>query len=103
MKEIHLDKPIRAAGKTLNTITVRPSTVGDEEDAQAMAVDMGRPFVALTAEMCLFSVLTEVSYDDLRALSTPDYEKLRKAYNEVNRARPTRPVEEANDDQPATN
>ena len=88
MKEIILNFPLKSGDQESSRLTMKKSTVGDEEDAQAMAVDLGRPFVALTAELCLFSILTGVPYDDLRSLSTVDYDLIRKAYNEVNRPAP---------------
>jgi hypothetical protein len=103
MKEVILSKPIRSGDKMLTSLTVRASTVGDEEDAQVMAVDMGRPLAIMTSELCLFAVLTGVSYDDLRAVSSNDWDKLRKAYNEVNRVRPTQPDTGPGEEAPLTN
>ncbi|MDR2891595.1 MAG: phage tail assembly protein [Deltaproteobacteria bacterium] len=85
--------PARINGKMLNGCTLRLSTIGDEEDSQAMAVDLGRPLVPLTSEMCLFSALTGISYDDMRTLSLANYVRIRAAYREVNAMRPTNPAE----------
>ncbi|MDL2279068.1 phage tail assembly protein [Desulfovibrio sp. OttesenSCG-928-G11] len=88
MERITLSAPLIVGGKPHPALSIRASTVGDEEDAQALAVNLGRPEVPLTTELCLFSIVTDVSYDDLRALPTSDYEKLRAAYKRVNRPRP---------------
>jgi len=105
MKDIFLDKPLKVGGAELAKLSVRASTVGDEEDAQAMAADMGRANVPLTAELYLFSVITGVAYDDLRLLSAVDYEKIRKAYREVNQPGPLKKEpepEQATGDSPPT-
>ena len=63
---------------------MRPSTIGDEEDAMQDAVGMGKATNPLTAEMTLLARIARVPYDALRGLSSGDYLKLRAAFNVVN-------------------
>lgn len=95
MKEITFNPPITVNGKKLSTITLRQSTVGDEEDAQVLALTVAAASeqipVPLTSEICLFATLTGISYDDIRRLRPHEYALLRQAYDEVNSVRPTEP------------
>ena len=85
MKTVALSAPVRVGGKDVWELTVRPSTIGDEEDAMQDAVGMGKATNPLTAEMTLLARITRVPYDALRGLSSGDYLRLRTAFNAVNR------------------
>lgn len=89
MKSITFDTPLQSSGKTFASVNMRFPTVGDEEDAQVMAVDLDRGGILLTAELCLFSLLTGIPYDDLRSMPSYEIKKFRKAYHEMNAPRPT--------------
>lgn len=84
MKTVTLSAPIQVGGKDVWELTVRPSTIGDEEDAMQDAVGMHRGNNPLTAEMALLARIVRVPYDALRGLSSGDYLKLRAAFNVVN-------------------
>lgn len=84
-KSVVLNEPLNVGGKTIAEVVVRPSTIGDEEDAMQDAVGMGKATNPLTAEMTLLARIARIPYDALRALSSGDYLKLRSAFNEVNR------------------
>lgn len=84
MKTVTLSAPIQVGGKDVLELTVRPSTIGDEEDAMQDAVGMHRGNNPLTAEMTLLARIVRVPYDALRGLSSGDYLKLRAAFNAVN-------------------
>ena len=85
MKTVTLSAPIQVGGKDVLELTVRPSTIGDEEDAMQDAVGMGKATNPLTTEMTLLARIARVPYDALRGLSSGDYLKLRAAFNVVNR------------------
>lgn len=85
MKTVTLSAPIQVGGKDVLELTVRPSTIGDEEDAMQDAVGIRRGNNPLTAEMTLLARIARVPYDALRGLSSGDYLKLRAAFNVVNR------------------
>lgn len=89
MKSITFDTPLQSSGKTFASVNMRFPTVGDEEDAQVMAVDLDRGGILLTAELCLFSLLTGIPYDDLRSMPSYEIKKFRRAYHEMNTPRPT--------------
>lgn len=84
MKTVTLSAPIQVGGKDVWELTVRPCTIGDEEDAMQDAVGMHRGNNPLTAEMTLLARIVRVPYDALRGLSSGDYLKLRAAFNAVN-------------------
>lgn len=84
MKTVTLSAPIQVGGKEVWELTVRPCTIGDEEDAMQDAVGMHRGNNPLTAEMTLLARIVRVPYDALRGLSSGDYLKLRAAFNAVN-------------------
>ena len=84
MKTVTLSAPIQVGGKDVLVLTVRPCTIGDEEDAMQDAVGMHRGNNPLTAEMTLLARTVRVPYDVLRGLSSGDYLKLRAAFNAVN-------------------
>lgn len=84
MKTVTLSAPIQVGGKDVLVLTVRPSTIGDEEDAMQDAVGMHRGNNPLTAEMAMLARIVRVPYDALRGLSSGDYLKLRNAFNAVN-------------------
>lgn len=90
MKPIEFDPPITVNGQKWASVTMRPSTMGDEEDAQVMALENASA-APLTQEMFLFSVLTGIPYDDMRAIPPYQYRILRAAYDELNKPRPTIP------------
>lgn len=84
MQTVKLSVPLQVGGKDVWELTVRPSTIGDEEDAMQDAVGMGKATNPLTAEMALLARIVRVPYDALRGLSSGDYLKLRAAFNVVN-------------------
>lgn len=84
MQTVKLSAPLQVGGKDVWELTVRPSTIGDEEDAMQDAVGMGKATNPLTAEMALLARIVRVPYDALRGLSSGDYLKLRDAFNTVN-------------------
>lgn len=84
MQTVKLSAPLQVGGKDVWELTVRPSTIGDEEDAMQDAVGMGKATNPLTAEMTLLARIVRVPYDALRGLSSGDYLKLRAAFNVVN-------------------
>lgn len=84
MKTVTLSAPIQVGGKDVLELTVRPSTIGDEEDGMQDAVGLRRGNNPLTAEMALLARIVRVPYDALRGLSSGDYLKLRDAFNTVN-------------------
>lgn len=84
MQTVKLSAPLQVGGKEVWELTVRPSTIGDEEDAMQDAVGMGKATNPLTAEMTLLARIVRVPYDALRGLSSGDYLKLRAAFNAVN-------------------
>lgn len=84
MKTVTLSAPILVGGKDVLELPVRPSTIGDEEDAMQDAVGLRRGNNPLTAEMALLARIVRVPYDALRGLSSGDYLKLRAAFNAVN-------------------
>lgn len=85
MQTVKLSAPLQVGGKEVWELTVRPSTIGDEEDGMQDAVGMHRGNNPLTAEMALLARITRVPYDAMRGLSSGDYLKLRAAFNVVNR------------------
>lgn len=84
MQTVKLSAPLQVGGKDVLVLTVRPCTIGDEEDAMQDAVGMHRGNNPLTAEMTLLARIVRVPYDALRGLSSGDYLKLRAAFNAVN-------------------
>lgn len=84
MQTVKLSAPLQVGGKEVWELTVRPSTIGDEEDAMQDAVGMGKATNPLTAEMALLARIVRVPYDAMRGLSSGDYLKLRAAFNAVN-------------------
>lgn len=84
MQTVKLSAPLQVGGKDVWELTVRPSTIGDEEDAMQDAVGMGKATNPLTTEMTLLARIVRVPYDALRGLSSGDYLKLRAAFNAVN-------------------
>ena len=89
MKTVALSAPLHVGGKDVWELTLRPSTIGDEEDAMQDAVSMGKATNPLTAEMTLLARITRVPYDALRGLSSGDYLRLRTTFNAVNRVNDT--------------
>lgn len=85
---ITLENPLRVKGADVSELIMKEPTMAEEEDSMALAVDMGRGNVPLTNEMCMYSLLCNVPYDAIRAMTSADYEKLRRAYNGF--VRPTR-------------
>lgn len=99
-KTINLSRPVTVNGAEVTEITVRPTTVGNEEDAMQMAISMKRGKNPLTVEMCLFAKSTKLPFDALRAMPSSDYVKIRKAVNEVNGIEEDEETEE--DENPTT-
>lgn len=106
-KSVVLNEPLNVGGKTIAEVVVRASTVGDEEDAMQLAVNMKRSTNPVTVEVSLLSIVTRLPYDAIRGMRGADYGKLRDALNELNCAgdggveNPTPPETEAGTSQPA--
>ena len=60
MQTVKLSAPLQVGGKEVWELTVRPSTVGDEEDGMQDAVAMHKGNNPLTAEMALLARITRV-------------------------------------------
>ena len=80
---VTLTKPIRLAGKDVTEVTVRPHTIGDEEDAMQGAVGLKRKDNALTTDMLITERVTGVPYEVLRTMLPADYMKLQEARGRV--------------------
>lgn len=80
---VTLSEPVEIGGQQMTEITVRPSNIGDEEDAMQQAVSLKRPKNPLTVEMCILSRVTRIPYDKLRKMNNRDYAALRSALNEL--------------------
>lgn len=85
-KTVVLNEPLNVGGKTIAEVVVRASTVGDEEDAMQLAVNMKRSTNPVTVEVSLLSIVTRLPYDAIRGMRGADYGKLRDALNELNGA-----------------
>ena len=83
-KTVVLNEPLNVGGKTIAEVVVRASTVGDEEDAMQLAVDMKRGTNPVTVEVSLLSIVTRLPYDAIRGMRGADYGKLRDALNALN-------------------
>lgn len=83
-KTVKLLEPIQVGGKEVTEVTLRRSTVGDEEDAMQQAVQLKRGKNAVTVEVCLFSKVTRLPYDAIRSLYGTDYAAIREAFNNLN-------------------
>lgn len=92
-KTVTLREPLTVGGKEMTEVVVNAGTVGDEEDAMQMAVDMKRGGNPVTVELCLISRVTRLPYDILRGMNGADYMALREALNEINGAGQTPPPE----------
>lgn len=109
-KSVVLNEPLNVGGKTIAEVVVRASTVGDEEDAMQLAVNMKRSTNPVTVEVSLLSIVTRLPYDAIRGMRGADYGKLRDALNALNELNgagdggvenPTPPETEAGTSQPA--
>lgn len=85
-KVVTLQENLSVGGKPLAEVVVRASTVGDEEDAMQLAVNMKRGTNPVTVEVCLLSIVTRLPYDAIRGMNGADYGKLRDALNDLNGA-----------------
>ena len=83
-KKIILSEPLLVGGREITEIEVRQTTIGDEEDALQMAINMKRARNPMTTEMAQFSKATKLPFDAIRNLKTADYLKIRAALNELN-------------------
>lgn len=81
---VKLTYPITVEGSEISELTLRPSRVGDEEDAMQMAVRLKKADNPVTVEVLLFSHLTKLPYDAIRLLHGQDYQKLRQTLNRLN-------------------
>lgn len=97
-KNIKLIEPVTVGGKEITEITVRRSTIGDEEDAMQAAIQMKRGKNPLCVEMNLMSRVSKLPYDVLRSMHGQDYQQIRNALNEVNGTLP----EAVDDENPMT-
>ena len=92
--QVTLRELLTIGGKTYTTIDVRRPCVGDEEDAMDQALAMGKGENRVTLELCLYSKITLIPYDVLRAMDADDYRAIRDAAVELTRPMET-PLEEA--------
>lgn len=83
-KTIDLLEPLIVGGTEMHQVTIRRSTVGDEEDAMEMAIRLKRPKNSVTVEVCMFSKLTKLPYDAVRSMCGQDYTALREALSALN-------------------
>lgn len=83
-KTIDLLEPVTVGGVEMPQVSIRRSTVGDEEDAMEMAIRLKRPKNSVTVEVCMFSKLTKLPYDVVRSMCGQDYTALRDALSELN-------------------
>lgn len=67
-KNVKLLEPVVVGGEERAEVTIRRSTVGDEEDAMDMAIRLKRPKNSVTVEVCMFSKLTKLPYDAIRSM-----------------------------------
>ena len=87
--EITLSKPIIVGKTTVEKVEIKPLTLGDNEDAMALAVQMGKADNQFTLALCLLSKATGISYDKLRALPMVDGQNLINAMNAAVNENPT--------------
>lgn len=83
-KKVALSTPIIVNGQELNEVEVRPTTIGDEENALQQAIKQKRGANNLTVELFHLARATRLPFDALRGMKTVDYVKIRAALNEVN-------------------
>ena len=81
--EVTLSKPITVGKTTVEKVEIKPLTMGDNEDAMALAVQMGKADNQFTIALCLLSKATGIAYDKLRALPMADGQRLINAMNTV--------------------
>lgn len=79
--EITLSKPIIVGKTTVEKVEIKPLTMGDNEDAMALAVQMGKADNQFTLALCLLAKATGLSYDKLRTLPMTDGQRLINAMN----------------------
>lgn len=101
-RTVKLREPIQVGGKEVTEVTLRRSTVGDEEDAMQQAVQLKRGKNPVTVEMCLFARVTRLPYDAIRALHGRDYAAIREAFNDLNGYAPRDDDGDADDGNPTT-
>lgn len=95
VKQVVLREPLTIGGQRYTSIDVRRPCVGDEEDAMEQALAMGRGENRVTMELCLYSLLTQIPYDQLRTMDADDYRNIRDAVRDV-----SRPMDEAGEATP---
>ena len=78
-----LFKPMTVSGKQVSELSMREPNMGIEEDAAQDAIAIGRGNNPICGEMFTFARLCGVKYEDIRAMPTSDYEKLRAAYQRL--------------------
>lgn len=96
-RTVKLLEPIQVGGKEVTEVTLRRSTVGDEEDAMQQAVQLKRGKNPVTVEMCLFAKVTRLPYDAIRSLHGRDYAAIRAAHNALNGFAPEEDEEDTGD------
>lgn len=83
-KVIILNEPLEVGGNLLNEIEMKRPTIGDEEDAMQIAIELKKGNNPLSVEMCLIGRLTKLPYDKIRMLHSKDYAQFRAALHELN-------------------
>lgn len=102
-KTVKLAEPIQMGAKEITEVTLRRSTVGDEEDAMQQAVQLKRGKNPVTVEMFLFAKVTRLTYDAIRSMYGTDYAAIREAFNDLNGYTPPDDEEgDADDGNPMT-
>lgn len=81
-KTVTFERPITAEGKEVTEVSMRMSRkVRDNLAAARLARETyGREHGAAEAEVCLFSILTDLPVEALEELDMEDYGRLQEAY-----------------------
>lgn len=68
-------------GETIKEVEMKEKiTIGMEEEALDMCILLGKAKNMISAEMCSLAAATNLTYDDIRNLSSYDYDLLRNKY-----------------------
>ena len=84
VETVVLDEAVEVKGRgKVTDVEVRRPTVADEEDAMDMAIGMRKGDNRITLEVCTYSRVTGIKYEDLRNMDADDFTKIRNAYARV--------------------
>lgn len=68
-------------GEIIKEVEIKEKiTIGMEEEALDMCIILGKAKNMISAEMCSLAVATGLTYDDIKNLSSYDYDLLRSKY-----------------------